>query len=316
MLQEAVRRKEITQPEAQADMRQFIAYISGASTTAGAGAEEYVVPVNPVTGETLPAVLRDKHTSATVDARTHVPVNVPPEYILQKPSTYQPEATGEYKNLQISFRALVNPLTSEADRRAAQAFIDRHSGPSGPVGRIYQALKMTNPNLPDEQIREMAGKRYFEETGLRLNRMLLDMQINSFLSGQEIPRTFGTPAPPGAAATPAAATPVTTTRTAETPPITTPSETPPASAAGAAGGTLTKGDRRLVDKRIFPAIDINRSGTRKEELLLPADELNRVWVLRKVLNPLSPVEAMELLLGRLSKTKSNAEFLASMSNPS
>ncbi len=75
-------------------------------------------------------------------------------------------------------------------------------------------------------------------------------------------------------------------------------------------------DRRLVDKRIFPAIDINRSGTRKEELLLPPDELNRVWVLRKVLNPLSPVEAMELLLGRLAKTKSNAEFLASMSSPS
>jgi transcription termination factor Rho len=75
-------------------------------------------------------------------------------------------------------------------------------------------------------------------------------------------------------------------------------------------------DRRLVDKRIFPAIDINRSGTRKEELLMPPDELNRVWVLRKVLNPLSPVEAMELLLGRLSKTKSNAEFLASMSSPS
>jgi transcription termination factor Rho len=74
-------------------------------------------------------------------------------------------------------------------------------------------------------------------------------------------------------------------------------------------------DRRLVDKRIFPAVDINRSGTRKEELLLPPDELNRVWVLRKVLNPLSPVEAMELLLGRLSKTKSNAEFLGSMSNP-
>jgi transcription termination factor Rho len=74
-------------------------------------------------------------------------------------------------------------------------------------------------------------------------------------------------------------------------------------------------DRRLVDKRIFPAIDINRSGTRKEELLMPPDELNRVWVLRKVLNPLSPVEAMELLCGRLSKTKSNAEFLASMSSP-
>ena len=75
-------------------------------------------------------------------------------------------------------------------------------------------------------------------------------------------------------------------------------------------------DRRLVDKRTFPAIDINRSGTRKEELLMPPDELNRVWVLRKVLNPLSPVEAMELLLGRLTKTKSNAEFLASMSSPS
>src|SRR2546422_2770567 len=75
-------------------------------------------------------------------------------------------------------------------------------------------------------------------------------------------------------------------------------------------------DRKLSDKRIFPAIDINRSGTRKEELLLPPDELNRVWVLRKVLNPLSPVEAMELLLGRLAKTKSNAEFLASMSGPS
>ena len=75
-------------------------------------------------------------------------------------------------------------------------------------------------------------------------------------------------------------------------------------------------DRRLVDKRVFPTIDINRSGTRKEELLLPPDELNRIWVLRKVLNPLSTVEAMELLLGRLSKTKTNAEFLASMSSPS
>ena len=74
-------------------------------------------------------------------------------------------------------------------------------------------------------------------------------------------------------------------------------------------------DRRLVDKRIFPAIDINRSGTRKEELLLPPDELNRIFVLRRVLNPLSPVEAMELLLGRLNKTKSNAEFLNSMSAP-
>ena len=74
-------------------------------------------------------------------------------------------------------------------------------------------------------------------------------------------------------------------------------------------------DRRLVDKRVFPTIDINRSGTRKDELLLPPDELNRIWVLRKVLNPLSTVEAMELLLGRLSKTKTNAEFLSSMSSP-
>jgi len=74
-------------------------------------------------------------------------------------------------------------------------------------------------------------------------------------------------------------------------------------------------DRRLVDKRVFPTIDINRSGTRKDELLLPPDELNRIWVLRKVLSPLSTVEAMELLLGRLSKNKTNAEFLASMSSP-
>ncbi|HXA57346.1 MAG TPA: transcription termination factor Rho [Candidatus Acidoferrum sp.] len=74
-------------------------------------------------------------------------------------------------------------------------------------------------------------------------------------------------------------------------------------------------DRRLVDKRVFPTIDINRSGTRKDELLLPADELNRIWVLRKVLSPLSTVEAMELLLGRLAKSKTNAEFLASMSSP-
>src|ERR1700744_5119193 len=72
-------------------------------------------------------------------------------------------------------------------------------------------------------------------------------------------------------------------------------------------------DRKLVDKRVFPAIDINKSGTRKEELLLPREELNRVWVLRKVLNPLSPVESMELLLDKLGKTRSNAEFLAAMS---
>ncbi len=71
-------------------------------------------------------------------------------------------------------------------------------------------------------------------------------------------------------------------------------------------------ERKLVDKRVFPAIDIQKSGTRKEELLLEGDDLNRVWVLRKVLNPLSPVEAMELLLDKMGKTKSNADFLASM----
>jgi transcription termination factor Rho len=73
-------------------------------------------------------------------------------------------------------------------------------------------------------------------------------------------------------------------------------------------------DRKMTDKRVFPSVDINRSGTRKEELLLPKDELNRIWVLRKVLNPLSPVEAMELMLERLAKTKSNKDFLESMSS--
>jgi transcription termination factor Rho len=73
-------------------------------------------------------------------------------------------------------------------------------------------------------------------------------------------------------------------------------------------------DRKMSDRRIFPAIDINRSGTRKEEILLPKDELNRIWILRKVLNPLSAVEAMELMLERLSKTKSNRDFLESMSS--
>jgi len=73
-------------------------------------------------------------------------------------------------------------------------------------------------------------------------------------------------------------------------------------------------DRKLVDRRVFPAIDIQKSGTRKEELLLPKEDLNRVYVLRKVLTPLSPVEAMELMLSKMGKTKSNAEFLGSMSN--
>jgi len=73
-------------------------------------------------------------------------------------------------------------------------------------------------------------------------------------------------------------------------------------------------ERKLVDKRTFPAIDIQRSGTRKEELLIPKDDLTRIWVLRKVLNPLSPVEAMELLIDKLSKTRSNGEFLSNMSS--
>jgi transcription termination factor Rho len=71
-------------------------------------------------------------------------------------------------------------------------------------------------------------------------------------------------------------------------------------------------DRKLSDKRTFPAIDILKSGTRKEELLIPKEDLNRIWVLRKVLNPLSPVEAMELLLDKMAKTKNNAEFLSAM----
>jgi len=71
-------------------------------------------------------------------------------------------------------------------------------------------------------------------------------------------------------------------------------------------------DRKLADRRIFPAIDITRSGTRKEELLLSPDELNKVWILRKVMSSLNPIEAMELLLEKLGATKSNKDFLKSM----
>ena len=71
-------------------------------------------------------------------------------------------------------------------------------------------------------------------------------------------------------------------------------------------------DRKLTDKRVFPSIDITRSGTRKEELLIAREDLNRIWILRKVLNPLSAVEAMELMLDKLGKTKSNGEFLGAM----
>ncbi len=73
-------------------------------------------------------------------------------------------------------------------------------------------------------------------------------------------------------------------------------------------------DRKLSDKRVFPAIDINKSGTRKEELLLERNELNRIWILRKVFSPLSTVESMELLVEKLEKTRTNAEFLNSMSS--
>ena len=71
-------------------------------------------------------------------------------------------------------------------------------------------------------------------------------------------------------------------------------------------------DRRLMDKRVFPAIDINKSGTRKEELLISREDLNRIWILRKVLSQLSVVEAMEFLLDKMHGTKSNKEFLESM----
>ena len=74
-------------------------------------------------------------------------------------------------------------------------------------------------------------------------------------------------------------------------------------------------DRKLVDRRVFPAIDIERSGTRKEELLLPKEQLNKMWILRKILSQMSVVEAMELLIDKMSKTKTNEEFLLMMQAP-
>jgi transcription termination factor Rho len=71
-------------------------------------------------------------------------------------------------------------------------------------------------------------------------------------------------------------------------------------------------DRKLTEKRMFPSIDINRSGTRKEELLLPPEDLNRIWILRKLLSPLSSVDSMEFLLEKLRGTKTNADFLKAM----
>jgi transcription termination factor Rho len=71
-------------------------------------------------------------------------------------------------------------------------------------------------------------------------------------------------------------------------------------------------DRRLADKRMFPAIDINKSGTRKEELLLDAETLNRVWILRKLLSSLNPVDTLEFILEKMSGSKNNKKFLESM----
>lgn len=71
-------------------------------------------------------------------------------------------------------------------------------------------------------------------------------------------------------------------------------------------------DRKLLEKRIFPALDINKSSTRKEDLLIPTDDLSRLYVLRKVLHPMSTIDAMEFMLSRITKTKTNIEFLESM----
>ncbi|MEY4065017.1 MAG: hypothetical protein RIR26_1225, partial [Pseudomonadota bacterium] len=71
-------------------------------------------------------------------------------------------------------------------------------------------------------------------------------------------------------------------------------------------------DRRLAERRVFPAIDMNKSGTRREDLLLPKDTLNRLWVLRKVIHPMSPIESMEFLIQRLERTETNDDFLGSM----
>ena len=73
-------------------------------------------------------------------------------------------------------------------------------------------------------------------------------------------------------------------------------------------------ERKLAEKRIYPAIDLQRSGTRKEELLIEPDDLNRIWLLRKVLNPMSPNESMEFLLDKLKGSKSNKDFLKAMNS--
>lgn len=72
-------------------------------------------------------------------------------------------------------------------------------------------------------------------------------------------------------------------------------------------------DRQLSDKRIFPAIDINRSGTRKEELLMKDDQINRIWILRKFLSEMNPTEAMNFLSDKMGQTRTNSRFLQAMS---
>jgi transcription termination factor Rho len=71
-------------------------------------------------------------------------------------------------------------------------------------------------------------------------------------------------------------------------------------------------DRKISDKRVFPAIDIQKSGTRKEELLVDKDTLQKMWVLRRILNPMGTVDAVEFLLGKMKQTKNNDEFFNSM----
>lgn len=71
-------------------------------------------------------------------------------------------------------------------------------------------------------------------------------------------------------------------------------------------------DRKLMEKRIFPCMDINKSGTRKEDLLTPQETLQRLWILRKVLAPMSAIDSMEFMLDKLTKSKTNQEFIASM----
>jgi transcription termination factor Rho len=71
-------------------------------------------------------------------------------------------------------------------------------------------------------------------------------------------------------------------------------------------------DRKMANRRIYPAIDIQKSGTRKEDLLLPPEDLNRIWILRKLLSSMNPADAMEFLLDKMSQTKTNQEFFASM----